>query len=206
MTNKQVSVTGAWALLTIALLATPRASGQLLHFSLSGTLDSPNGVYPLLAPQFNVSFDLPSDPRNLVSEPLAVALYATVAYSNGGITRQDAHAFMEFNSSAPGWGGGIYIFFQRTNWFPNGFALDLAIDAPVIYSGTIAEPHFSVGTFDLSGALQHVAAQGAGGPGDSPISDGVLTISEVPEPGALVLALLAVALVFCRLLRRSARA
>jgi len=111
MTNKRAPVAGAVVLLTIlALLSVPRAVGQLLHFSLWGTLDSPTGVSPLLAPQFNAGFDLPSGPRDLVSGPLAVALYTTVAYSNGGNNEGGSAHYVEFNSETPGYGGGLYIF------------------------------------------------------------------------------------------------
>ncbi len=56
------------------LLTASTCVGQLLHFNFSGTLDCPNGVYPLLSPQFNASFDLPSDPRDLIANPYNIDL------------------------------------------------------------------------------------------------------------------------------------
>jgi hypothetical protein len=198
MSPRKASATSGVILLTaVALLSAAAPAQQLLHFNISGTLDTPRGVFPLSGSQFTTTFDLSSDPTNLILTN-EVALYAAVTYSNGGITVSDPNALIEFFS---GGRGGIYVSFNPTNSFPDGFALDIYQGAPVLYSGTEAEPHFSPGIIDLRGARLRVATLGAGGAGYpfSWISSPVLAIT-VPEPAPFVLGLLGVALLHGRLL------
>jgi hypothetical protein len=181
-------------LVAVVLLAASVSAEQMLHFSLSGTLDTPNRPYPLLGSDFDAAFDLSSDPRDLLF-PNDVSVYAAATYSNAGITVFDPHALIEFRSASDG--GGIYIFFEPTNWFPNGFTLEIYNGAPVLYSGTAAEPHFDVGTGDLRAARLRIATHGAGQAGSSYswISSPALTITTVPEPGPLAFGILAIAVV-----------
>jgi hypothetical protein len=172
----------ALTLSALNLILSP-ATGSQLDFTLTGTLDSPTGVPPLLVPEFRINFRMPSDPVNLLfPPPHHPAIYVTATYVNGGITTPPLpHTYVIFNpggfTSLPGFQyGGIYIFFSPTNEIPHGLAIQIERGAPQLYSGADAAPHFSPGIIDLSGALTRFANQGVVAPW-STISNPILTIT-----------------------------
>jgi hypothetical protein len=176
-------------LAVLASVSVPKASADSLHFDIKGMFDTPSGTYPLASPAFEINFDLPSDPgpSDLIFFPLApVALYTTAVYTNNGISTPPlANTYVTFDS-APN-GGGIYIFFSPTATLPLGLAVEFARGGiGQLYSGERTAPHFSPGTVNLDLALQRSANQGAGYP-MSNISNGVLTITSIPEPSTVVL-------------------
>ncbi len=163
------------------------ANADLLKFDIAGTYATPSGTYPLAAPQFQIDFDLSSDPGNISGfEP--VTLYTTAVYTNNGIsTPPVANTYLQFYSASDG--GGLYIFLPISAQLPYGLAVDFEFGSvPQIYSNTVAAPHFSPGTVDLDLARDRYADQGAGYPMSS-ISNAVLTITptSVPEPSSFFL-------------------
>jgi hypothetical protein len=172
----------------LACVFVPYASADSLQFNVKGTFDTPSGIYPLAGPSFALTFNIPSDPGpgDLIFYPLApVALYTTAIYTNNGVaTPPLANTYVVFDSELNG--GGIYIFLSPSDLLPLGLAIEFVRgNIPQLYSGTFVAPHFAPGTVDLDLALQRAANQGAGNPLSS-ISNGVLTITPVPEPSTLV--------------------
>lgn len=163
------------------------ANADLLKFDITGTYDTPNGAYPLAAPPFEITFDLPSDPPNTVSGFDLVELYTAAVYSNDGISTPPlTNTYLLFSAGSNG--GGLYIFLPVSAQLPYGLAVDFEFGSiPQIYSNTAAAPHFSPGTIDLDLARDRYADQGAGYPMSS-ISNAVLTITptSVPEPSSLL--------------------
>ena len=119
----------------LAFAFTRGASADLLHFHLTGTYKSPDGIYPLTSPDFDVNFNLPSDPANTISGFQLVELYTTASYINAGAE------------------------------LPYGLALDFGYGGlPQLYSNTAAAPHFSPDIIDFGSARDRYADQGAGYP------------------------------------------
>lgn len=178
-------------IVVLAFVFTRCADADLLHFNLTGTYESPDGIYPLTSSSFEVNFNLPSDPANTISGFQLVELYTTASYINGGIsTGALANTYLEFSSALNG--GGIYIFLPVSAKLPYGLALDFGYGGlPQLYSNTAAVPHFSPGVIDFGMARDRYADQGAGYP-MSDVSNAVLTITNavntsVPEPSSFLL-------------------
>src|SRR5260370_31744575 len=127
----------------LAFVFTRCARAGILHFNVTGTYDTPNGVYQLASPIFAVNFDLPSDPGNTLSGFELVEVYTTIDYTNNGISAGPfANTLLVFSSASNG--GGILFSFPISALFPYGLGVEFSFGGvPQLYSNTPAAPHFS---------------------------------------------------------------
>jgi len=177
----------------LTFLAASSGHAELLHFSFTGTFDSPVGNSTVSGAPFAIDFDVPADPDNIFQNAGVVGLYATSVFTTWGSSSVFPDTY--FNFITLNNGGGFYVFLPGPQpQLPLGLAIQVE-RGPQLFTNSALTPHFSPATINLQQYGFLFANQGPGNPG-SPISNAVLSITAVPVPEPSSLGLLSGILVF----------